>query len=335
MGVPTFNRSEHLREALPRILGQQWDPLEVVVVDDGSSDATAGVVSSVRDPRLRYVRLSQNVGIPRVLNRILEEATGDWIVILHDHDIHHPALLSSMGNVLLSDDKIGFVNPGLAWVDPDGSNYTEMRGLPSGRVNGRDLAREMLLGPSFACPITACSLVRREAYEAVGFFYDERFGFLSDVDLWLRLLLRFDASQAGDVQLVCRRREPGHEYHGVNWQLVEWSVAIQEANLVRLAGEDPVPASWRRRLRSKARRLAMASLAAAAFQADPAPLRQAMPSLASGRFGRLLEVLGRWGERHPSAASRTLLAAGALGRPAVSALRQATRLDHRTRRAAT
>jgi glycosyltransferase involved in cell wall biosynthesis len=271
VGVPTYNRAGHLKHALAGILEQTYSDFELIVCDDGSTDDTPDVVRSLRDDRISYVRSTSNLKIPGVLNRILDLASGDAIVMLHDHDRFAVDLLAGMVELLAENPKVGFVNPGVAWEDGDGGHYEVMPRPLSPAIAGSTLVEQMLLGPSFACPITACALVRRRAYQAVGFGYDEEFGFLADVDLWLRLAMRFDVGQVDRVGLVCKRRDDGHEFANADWQLGRLIVAIHEANVERyFQGRPNELAQARQRVRQKALRSYGMMLASAAMSGEQA-----------------------------------------------------------------
>ena len=60
--LPTYNRAPLLGRALRSVLGQSYGDFEVLVIDDGSTDETAGVVATFGDPRVRYVQLARNTG---------------------------------------------------------------------------------------------------------------------------------------------------------------------------------------------------------------------------------------------------------------------------------
>jgi len=269
VGVPTYNRAEHLVHALESILGQTFEDFEVVVCDDGSTDGTPKVVESFEDDRITYIRSPSNLRIPGVLNRILEASLGQAIVMLHDHDRFTPDLLEGMVAALARDERVGFVNPRVAWEDLDGGRYEVMPPLVDRVMAGSALVEQMLLGPSFACPVTACALVRRTAYEAVGFQYDPQFGFLADVDMWLRLAARFDVGQVERVGLVCRRRDENHPMSDAAWDLGRLIVAIHQVNVERyFAGRPPALARARRTLRRKEVRLYSQMLGSAASHGD-------------------------------------------------------------------
>ena len=81
--VPAHDAASYLRESLDSVLAQYWDGVEVIVVDDGSTDATPGVLAAYAD-RVRIVRIDHG-GLAAARNRGLEEARGEWIAF-HDAD---------------------------------------------------------------------------------------------------------------------------------------------------------------------------------------------------------------------------------------------------------
>ncbi len=293
IGLPVRNGQRYVAQAVESILGQTFGDFELVICDDGSVDETPEVVGQFADPRVRYLRNRTNLGIPGVQNHLLDAASGDAIVILHDHDIFLPTLLEEMVALLDRHPSVGVVNPGVAWVDDDGSNYDVMPGLPGDVVSGAAVVRQVLLGRSFSCPITACALVRRSAYEAVGFRYDERFGFISDVDLWLRLAAVTDVAQVPEPLLVCRRRSADHEFAGTDWRLLRWAVAIHRENIERFFPQgSPERDVARRRLASRTRRSYSRMLLGAAAARDRAALREGLRA-AGNELGGVSRVATR------------------------------------------
>lgn len=233
--LPTFNRAERVIEAVEMILAQELVQLELIVHDDGSTDETLSRLSRLKDERLRLLPVEGHLGIPEALNRLLAHAEADFIVFLHDHDLFDPHLLSGQLDALRRFPSVGFVNPGVAWVDDDGSSgYEVMRAPFEGVVDGKTVIHHMLLQTPFSCPITACAMVRRSALEAAGAYFDPRCGFVSDVDLWFRLLSVSDLYQMTQPLLVCRRRSQSHAYSGVNWQLIAWTTRAYSTAAGRL-----------------------------------------------------------------------------------------------------
>lgn len=120
--VPAYNAAPYLRESLESILAQDYRDIELLLIDDGSTDDTAAVLATVDDPRLRVVR-QDNTGLVGALNRGLDEARGDYLARMDADDIMPPGRLSAQVRAMDAD-------PGLVVC---GTDY-EMFGAISGRV---------------------------------------------------------------------------------------------------------------------------------------------------------------------------------------------------------
>jgi len=92
--TPAYNAAPYLSQAIESILGQTFTNFELIVVDDASTDATAAILASYRDPRLRVVRNEQNLGIVRTRNRGMSMARGELISPFDADDISLPNRLS-------------------------------------------------------------------------------------------------------------------------------------------------------------------------------------------------------------------------------------------------
>ncbi len=96
IGISTYNRANgYLRSALESALAQTYSNLEIVVSDNGSSDATADLLASYDDPRLRVVRQPTNIGANGNFNACLREAKGEWFLLLHDDDLIDPDMIDA------------------------------------------------------------------------------------------------------------------------------------------------------------------------------------------------------------------------------------------------
>ncbi|HUO36169.1 MAG TPA: glycosyltransferase family A protein, partial [Candidatus Acidoferrum sp.] len=83
--IPTYNRAKKVRGAIDSALGQTISDLEVIVVDDGSSDNTAKVLQEAYGTRIRYFA-QQNQGASAARNKGMAEARGEWIAFLDSDD---------------------------------------------------------------------------------------------------------------------------------------------------------------------------------------------------------------------------------------------------------
>jgi len=117
IGIPTYNRSGMLKQAIQSVLQQSYQDFEIVVSDDCSPDDTEQVVASFNDSRLKYHRTATNLRPPRNWNECIRLAQGEFFALLPDDDIYCPDFLSEMVKKLQSQPNIGFVQCGYYGID--------------------------------------------------------------------------------------------------------------------------------------------------------------------------------------------------------------------------
>src|SRR4051794_14701943 len=91
--VPAYNCAPYIKAAVSSVLGQTFPDLEVIVVDDGSTDSTVQELSSFSDPRLIVLRHSTNQGVSRATNTGLKRARGEYLAVLAADDEWLPVKL--------------------------------------------------------------------------------------------------------------------------------------------------------------------------------------------------------------------------------------------------
>ncbi|MBT8457234.1 MAG: glycosyltransferase [Alphaproteobacteria bacterium] len=88
--LPAFNASATLRSAVQSVLDDGEREIEVIVVDDGSTDASLDILRSIPDPRLRVIAQTYNMGLPNPLNSGLEAARGRFVARMDADDVSLP-----------------------------------------------------------------------------------------------------------------------------------------------------------------------------------------------------------------------------------------------------
>jgi glycosyltransferase involved in cell wall biosynthesis len=178
--IPTRNRWRLLSTAaLPSALGQHDVDIEVVVVDDGSTDETPRRLAGVRDLRLRTVRHDHPRGVAQARNTGIAVARGDWIAFLDDDDVWSPRKLRLQLDTAAAEGS-SFAYGGAAAVAEDGSWLYSLAPPEPAMLASTLLSRNVLWGGS------SNVLARADLLRSLGGF-DERLFQLSDWDLWIRL----------------------------------------------------------------------------------------------------------------------------------------------------
>jgi glycosyltransferase involved in cell wall biosynthesis len=188
--IPTFNYAEFLRDALDSALSQTFTDLEIVVVDNASTDDTPLIVEEYRrrDPRVRSVRNPENVGAQRNLNRCIEVATGEYVNILCSDDLLEPHAIERLAAALDARRDVVIAGGGRVVVDRDLRRPMNVLAFAREAVTlaGPDAIRSCLMRGNRIGEPSAVLLRRREA--ARGF--DTSYRQLIDLEMWFHMLQR-------------------------------------------------------------------------------------------------------------------------------------------------
>lgn len=194
--IGAYENERTVARAVASILAQSESRLQLIVIDDGSSDgsAAAAVGAIGGDPRADVMRLPRNLGIARSLNEGLRAATAPLIAIQDADDHSAPERLRLQLAALEAEPEVAVVGSRMREVDAEGRELAPRTSFAAGDV-GPVLMR-------FNPIPNGCSLFRREAALAVG-GYDPRYRYATEYDLWLRLAERHRLL-ALDVELCTR-----------------------------------------------------------------------------------------------------------------------------------
>ncbi len=127
IGIPTYNRADHyLRECIQSAVNQTYPEIEIIVSDNCSADNTAALVAGIGDPRIRYFRHEKNIGANNNFNYCLEQASGDYFLLLHDDDLIDADFVETCMNAVGHQKGTGLIRTGTRLIDSNGQTLKEM-----------------------------------------------------------------------------------------------------------------------------------------------------------------------------------------------------------------
>jgi glycosyltransferase involved in cell wall biosynthesis len=188
--IPTFNRASLIRDALFSVYQQSHRPIELIVVDDGSTDNTEEIVTDFSNEhvssnfRLIY-EYQTNAGGNVARNKGIGLATAEYVAFLDSDDLWMPMKLEKQLTQIKGFDNIGAVYCGLVEIGMDfnGAIDSVIRVFPQGNIHNQLLVKDV------TAP-TSTYLIRKTAFEKVGFF-NEILQARQDWEMWIRISNNF------------------------------------------------------------------------------------------------------------------------------------------------
>jgi len=196
--IPTYNRADTIKKCLDSVLGQTYKNIEVIVVDDGSTDNTEEVVKRFGDPRIRYISYRTNKGANHARNTGIKRAEGDLIALQDSDDEWHPKKIEKQVEAYLSStEEYKVIYSSLKSERSGGEFY-----MPEDWVHPTegDVRIPTLRGTFVS---TATIMVEKGCFEEIGYF-DEELPRLQDWDIGIRLSKKYKFKHV-DEPLVMHR----------------------------------------------------------------------------------------------------------------------------------
>ncbi len=197
--IPTYNRRWSLSRCLDSVFNQSLAPTEILLIDDGSTDATEHILTPYIDKGLRYLK-QNHCGVAAARNWGVSQSTSPWIAFLDSDDEWHPDKLKTQWDFHLNHPESKISQCREIWIRK-GKRVNPPRHLEK---MGGDLFEMSLEN----CMITPSSvLIKRTLFEEFGGF-DEDFLTCEDYELWLRLTAKHSVLLIENYLLT---RYGGHE----------------------------------------------------------------------------------------------------------------------------
>jgi glycosyltransferase involved in cell wall biosynthesis len=226
--IPTYNRARLVTEAVASVLGQTYRDLEILVVDDASTDGTVAALAAWRE--VRVCRHSSRQGVAAARNTGAAAARGEWLAFLDSDDLWLPdklarqmAYLQDRPDLLLCQTDETWVRRGVRVNKP----------LTHRKVGGR------IFFPSLdRCLISPSAVILpRRLWEDHGGF-DATLPAAEDYDLWLRLTWRYEVGLVDEPLVIKRGGHP--DQLSAQWGLDRWRIQA----LKKLLQDPDLPESY-------------------------------------------------------------------------------------------
>lgn len=212
--VVTYRRPDYLPATLDSLLGQSYEDFELLISDDASGDSTLDIAHAyaAADDRVRVRSNTRNLGMPDNLNAALRECRGEYVVNCHDGDLYAADLMEKWVELMDEDPRIGFSccnwHQMLNFEDFPQDIFEGQPSLPRIMAGSEFLLDRFFTwkNPHFGSWVWGTAIMRRSVIQKLGYF-DPRYGFYSDVDMWMRIALSHNVGVLRGVRIFLPPRK--------------------------------------------------------------------------------------------------------------------------------
>ena len=193
--LPTYNGSRYLEKSIESCLCQSYRNIELIVVDDCSTDDTPSIIEhySRSDLRIKAVRNDVNMKLPSSLNKGFSLARGEYFTWTSDDNLFGKDALQVLSDHIQAEGS-DIVYSSYYFINESGGRLNKYAGIPE----------EIM----FKCVVGACFLYKRTVHEQLGGYDATRCG-MEDMDFWLRAFTKFKARFIDHPDLYAYRKHPG------------------------------------------------------------------------------------------------------------------------------
>lgn len=256
--IPTYNCGGLIRETLESVVAQNYAKLEVIVVDDGSTDDTPRIVESFGSDKVRYIRQANSGGPSRPRNRGIQVARGQYIALIDSDDIMLPGKIACAVALLDQEPDLGFIFTNFVKFDESRGpypgafldTYEHFKSLPKKEVGKAcyviraAAAYDGLISENYVG--TSSVVIRKTVFDRVGLF-DESIAGPEDFDMWLRVTSLYNIGFIDMIGHRYRVRTESITTRG-DKRLIPHKVKILERELERPNLPSPVRTKLKRKL---------------------------------------------------------------------------------------
>lgn len=229
--IPLYNGSETIKRAVDSVLSQSMtDKLELIIIDDGSSDNSLEVVNKVKkisDKNIKIFKNKKNIGISKTQNKGLEAASGDFIARLDQDDCWIDTdKLKKQVKLLEENDNIGLVGTWTKVINHNGPDF-----VLEPPLNDEQIRQKMLMADMFAAPSV---MFRKSLVDEIGLYREDLKHGTEDYEYWLRIGAKARFAIIGEHMLE-------YHFHANSYSVKNKVKAIKEHLQIIEAYKDSYP----------------------------------------------------------------------------------------------
>lgn len=201
--IPNYNAGAFIGETIKSALDQTYTRIEIIVIDDCSTDDSWVVINSF-GLKVKKFRNKRNLGYPGNMNRCVELAKGDYIIFLNSDDILEKNAVKKQLEVMAKNPGVGVVHGAALKIDACGRRIGVIKSSKTSYVmRGMERLNTLLEGNSIVC---SAAMVRKKCFRDAGVF-DPGIYFCADWDMWLRICMKHDIAYLDGFVALYRVRE--------------------------------------------------------------------------------------------------------------------------------
>lgn len=200
--IPTYNSKDYIVKAIDSVLAQTYKNIEIIVVDDGSTDNTEKTVSSYLG-KIDYF-YKKNGGVSSARNAGIIKSTGEFICFLDADDLYEETKIEKQLSLFLENNKYGMVYSDMALFDERGAIAYSYHGEKNIIGKSGNIFKEQVLSNLIS---TITVMAKKVVFNDVGLF-DEGLRVGEDYDMWLRVTSKYEVGYVPEVLSFYRR---GHQ----------------------------------------------------------------------------------------------------------------------------
>lgn len=172
--MPVFNAEKYIKEALNSIVNQTYQNMEILIINDSSTDTSMDIVAAISDPRVVVINNETNKGVAESLNRGLRAAKGKYVARMDSDDIAEPNRISLQVAFLEQNPNVSICGMGIRFIgDKTGAKYFQSK--------SENVFVDLLIQCSLCHPTI---MMRRETLACYELEYEDRYEKAEDYRLW-------------------------------------------------------------------------------------------------------------------------------------------------------